>query len=115
VRLYREFARANLVSPKRIIVAAKLLHACRYLHDADQSIEVVAGKVGYGQASILVLHSLQVLGVTPSAIRSELGKMTFHRRMAAWLKPPERHAQTAKLNLPRRRRPATNKRPSIKR
>jgi AraC-like DNA-binding protein len=89
LRLYREFQQSGLPSPKKLIVAAKLLHACRFLGDTDQSVATVAKKIGYEDARIFVRHSLRVFGVTPATLRSGLGATTFHRRMLLWLKPEQ--------------------------
>ena len=93
VQLYRELGRARLTSPKRLIVAAKLLQACRYLHDSDQSIAGVARKVGYSQTRILVQHTLAVFGVPPSVVKRGIHRVTFHRRMVSWLRLPREQLQ----------------------
>jgi AraC-like DNA-binding protein len=113
LQLYREFERARLVSPKKLIIAAKVLSACRYLHDADQSISAVAEKVGYGQTRILARHSVEMLGVTLSGMRGKLGKTTFHRRMLTWLTPPQTRWDKRKTRIIRRAQStAINPRPT---
>lgn len=87
LQLYREVQRATLPPPKKLIIAAKLLHACRYLHDANQSVALVARKVGYQNPRVLAQHSIQGFGRSPSALRTEGGSKRFHKKMISWLTP----------------------------
>lgn len=86
--LYREFGAARLVSPRKLIVAAKLVQGVGYLWDSDLSVTEAARKLGYTRPRIFGQHSLEVLGVTPSHIRTHLSPEMADRRLRAWLAVP---------------------------
>jgi AraC-like DNA-binding protein len=85
VRLYRSFEAAELVSPKKILTAAKLLRGYSYLGDPGYSIREVAMKLGYRHPRIFTEHSVEVFGVTPSRLRLHLAPSDAVSKMLDWL------------------------------
>lgn len=70
--LYRCFKSAGLSSPKKFLMAARVLHGCGYLVDRQFSVEHVAIKCGYPSARAFARHVRGVLGQSPSTLRSVL-------------------------------------------
>lgn len=83
--LYRGLATVQLGSPRRLIVAAKLMQGIGYLEDPGLSVTEVARKLGYTRSRIFCQHSVEVLGVTPSRIRIKLSPEAANGRFRAWL------------------------------
>ena len=61
-RLYRCFEVADLASPKRMLIAAKLLRGYIYLHDPAHRVSDVARKLGYRKPRIFSAQSQLVFG-----------------------------------------------------
>jgi len=93
VRLYREFQMLKPLSPRRVIVAAKLSHGVGYLQDPGLTVGETATRLGYGHPRILEQHSLEVLGVTPSRVKSHLSLELAHKRLRAWLEIPRKNSR----------------------
>lgn len=85
VRLYRNFEVAGLGSPKKLLVAAKLLRGYGYLKDPGYSIRDVAKKLGYRNPRIFGEHSSDVFGLRPSRLRTHLTPDAAVERLVAWL------------------------------
>jgi tetratricopeptide (TPR) repeat protein len=68
--LYHTLRDAGLASPKRLFIAARVLHAVGYLRDPGYTVEQVAEKTGYLHPRVLTQHTLSVFGVRPSALRN---------------------------------------------
>ena len=85
VRLYRELDDAKLGSPRRLIIASKLLQASRLLRDPGTSVAVAASKVGYHHTRIFARHTHEVFALTPSQLRTDLTLETTRRMVLAWL------------------------------
>ena len=67
--LKRALADAGLAPPKRLLMAARLLHVVSYLRDASRTVEEVAEQAGYQQPRILTQHTLAVFNCRPSQLR----------------------------------------------
>jgi AraC-like DNA-binding protein len=70
--LYRSFEGAGLGSPKKLLIAAKILRGLSYLRDPGYSIRDVAKKLGYRQSRIFTAHMLEIFGATPSRLRPRI-------------------------------------------
>jgi AraC-like DNA-binding protein len=70
--LYRSFESAGLGSPKRLLIAAKVLRGLSYLRDPGYSVRDVAKKLGYRQSRIFTAHMVEIFGFTPSRIRPRI-------------------------------------------
>jgi AraC-like DNA-binding protein len=94
VRLYRNLELAGLGSPKRLLVAAKLLRGYGYLKDPGYSIGDVAKKLGYRNPRIFAEHSIEVFGLRPSRVRTHLTQDAAVGRLIAWLDVGEKPARS---------------------
>ena len=86
VRLYRSFEAARMGSPKRLLIAAKLLRGCGYLQDPGYSVKDVAVKLGYRHSKIFIDHCVTVFGLTPSRVRKRITQKDAQVRIARWLR-----------------------------
>ncbi len=89
VRLYRNLHLANLGSPKRLLIAAKLLRGYSYLRDPGYSVLDVSLKLGYRSTRIFAQHAVSVFGMTPSRVRTRLPEADAIKRVLDWLRSPE--------------------------
>jgi AraC-like DNA-binding protein len=114
VSVYRNLDAALLGSPKRLLVAAKVLRGFSYLRDPGYSVLDVSIKLGYKTARIFSQHWVSVFGVTPARVRTRLTDEAAIESVLRWLgagddddaslgddsrHPPERNG-----SRPRRRR-----------
>jgi AraC-like DNA-binding protein len=72
VSVYRNLDAAHLGSPKRLLIAAKVLRGFGYLRDPGYSVLDVSIKLGYKTARIFSHHWVSVFGVTPARARNRL-------------------------------------------
>ena len=111
VSVYRNLDTAQLGSPKRLLVAAKVLRGFGYLRDPGYSVLDVSIKLGYKTARIFSQHWVSVFGVTPARVRTRLTDEAAIESVLRWLGTPgddstlveESHLQPA-INGSRRRR-----------
>lgn len=68
--LQRALAEAGIAPPKRLFIAARVLHAISYLRDPLRTVEQVAEQTGYQQPRIMTQHTLAVFGARPSQLRT---------------------------------------------
>lgn len=99
VSLYREFDRANLGSPKKLIMAAKLLRAARYLRNPGHSVAEVAEKLGHTQTRIFVRHAQAVLGINPSRMRRGITFDALASHVLEWLTAKDSSQLNASKNI----------------
>lgn len=85
VRLYRGFALAGLGSPKRLLIAAKLLRASSYLRNPGYSIANVAAKVGYKYSRKFTQHCTKVFGLNPARVRRRLSEEDCFDLIRRWI------------------------------
>lgn len=86
VRLYRNLHLANLGSPKRLLIAARLLRGYTYLKDPGYTVLDVSLKLGYRSTRIFAQHAVSVFGINPSRVRSRLPEAEAIERVLAWLR-----------------------------
>lgn len=89
VSVYRYLDSARLVSPKKLLIAAKLSRALTYLRDPGYSVREIAIKLGYRQPRILTAHVLEVFELTPSRLRSRLTEEDAIAQLVRWMDLPE--------------------------
>jgi AraC-like DNA-binding protein len=88
VSVYRNLDSAKLGSPKRLVVAAKVLRGFGYLRDPGYSVLDVSSKLGYKTARIFSQHWVSVFGVTPARVRTRLADEAAIEAVLRWLGTP---------------------------
>ena len=88
VSVYRNLDTAQLGSPKRLVIAAKVLRGFGYLRDPGYSVLDVSIKLGYKSARIFSQHWVSVFGVTPARVRTRLTDDAAIESVLRWLKAP---------------------------
>ncbi len=88
VSVYRNLDAAQLGSPKRLLVAAKVLRGFGYLRDPGYSVLDVSIKLGYKTARIFSQHWVSVFGVTPARVRTRLTDEAAAESVLRWLGTP---------------------------
>jgi AraC-like DNA-binding protein len=106
VSIYRNLDTARLGSPKRLLVAAKVLRGFGYLRDPGYSVLDVSIKLGYKTARIFSQHWVSVFGVTPARVRTRLTEAAAIESVLRWLGTPEGDATID--DQPTRRPPAVS-------
>jgi AraC-like DNA-binding protein len=111
VSVYRNLDTAQLGSPKRLVIAAKVLRGFGYLRDPGYSVLDVSVKLGYKSARIFSQHWVSVFGVTPARVRTRLTDDAAIECVLRWLKTPDDDSALADepnyqsgINVSRRRR-----------
>ena len=89
VSVYRNLDAAQLGSPKRLLVAAKVLRGFGYLRDPGYSVLDVSIKLGYKTARIFSQHWVSVFGVTPARVRTRLTDEAAIESVLRWLGTPD--------------------------
>lgn len=85
VRLYRSFDLAGLGSPKKLLIAAKLLRASAYLRNPGYAVANVATKVGYKYSRKFTHHCVMVFGMNPARVRKRLSEEDSIALIRKWL------------------------------
>jgi AraC-like DNA-binding protein len=85
VSVYRNLDAAQLGSPKRLVIAAKVLRGFAYLRDPGYSVLDVSIKLGYKTARIFSQHWVNVFGVTPARVRTRLTDEAAVQSVLRWL------------------------------
>jgi AraC-like DNA-binding protein len=88
VSVYRNLDTAQLGSPKRLVIAAKVLRGFGYLRDPGYSVLDVSIKLGYKSARIFSQHWVSVFGVTPARVRTRLTDEAAIESVLRWLGAP---------------------------
>lgn len=83
-RLYRSFQSVDLASPKKVLIAAKLLRGYTYLSDPGHSVQGVSRKLGYRRARIFTNQAYDVFGMNPSRLRAHVSEETAVSRLLEW-------------------------------
>ena len=86
VSVYRNLDAAQLGSPKRLLIAAKVLRGFGYLRDPGYSVLDVSIKLGYKTARIFSQHWVGVFGLTPARIRTRLTDQAAIESILRWLR-----------------------------
>jgi AraC-like DNA-binding protein len=84
--LYRCCEDAKLGTPKKMIIAAKVLHGWAYLLDPGASVCSVAKKLGYADARGFAEHIGQVFLKSPSSMRSDEAPARIVPHLQRWLR-----------------------------
>ncbi len=88
VSVYRNLDAAELGSPKRLLVAAKVLRGFGYLRDPGYSVLDVSIKLGYKTARIFSHHWVSVFGLTPARVRKRLTDDAAIESVLRWIRTP---------------------------
>jgi AraC-like DNA-binding protein len=117
VGIYRNLDAAGLGSPKRLLIAAKVLRGFGYLRDPGYSVLDVSIKLGYKTARIFSHHWVSVFGVTPARVRRRLTDEAAVEHVLSWIRAagddsgmPDDQASVS--NLPAHRVRSRKKEPS---
>lgn len=86
VSVYRNIDAARLGSPKRLLVAAKVLRGFGYLRDPGYSVLDVSIKLGYKASRIFSQHWVSVFGQTPARMRTRLTDEAVIAAVLEWLR-----------------------------
>ena len=86
VSVYRNLDSARLGSPKRLLIAAKVLRGFGYLRDPGYSVLDVSIKLGYKTARIFSQHWVSVFGETPARVRTRLTDEAAIANVLEWLR-----------------------------
>ena len=88
VSVYRNLDAAQLGSPKRLLIAAKVLRGFGYLRDPGYSVLDVSIKLGYKTARIFSHHWVSVFGLTPARVRNRLTDDDAVESVLRWIRTP---------------------------
>jgi AraC-like DNA-binding protein len=86
VSVYRNLDAAQLGSPKRLLIAAKVLRGFAYLRDPGYSVLDVSIKLGYKTARIFSQHWVSIFGLTPARVRTRLTDEAAIESVLRWLR-----------------------------
>jgi AraC-like DNA-binding protein len=86
VSVYRNLDAARLGSPKRLLIAAKVLRGFGYLRDPGYSVLDVSIKLGYKTARIFSQHWVSVFAETPARVRTRLTDEAAIGSVLEWLR-----------------------------
>ena len=87
--LYRSLRRTPIQSPRRVLIAAKLLRGHRYMKEPAYSVGEIATKIGYRDARMFARHTRLALGVKPRQLRVRMSDYAVVDRLAEWMCRPE--------------------------
>ena len=104
VRLYRNLDVAGLGSPKRLLIAAKVLRGFAYLRDPGYSVLDVSIKLAYKSTRIFSQHSESVFGLTPARVRARISDEEAVKQVLAWLDAGDEAGPSSPAPTPRRHR-----------
>jgi AraC-like DNA-binding protein len=98
VSVYRNLNAGRLGSPKRLLVAAKVLRGFGYLRDPGYSVLDVSIKLGYKTARIFSHHWVSVFGLTPARIRTRLTDEVAVESVLRWIESGEDDADLSEVD-----------------
>ena len=85
VRLYRSLRAAGVASPKKLLVAAKLLRAYGDLGDPGHSVRRVSRRLGWKYTRVLFDHTFDVFGLSPARVRDQMTDVQVVARLVEWI------------------------------
>ena len=85
--LYRQLARAGMVTPRELVAGARLLRAYAFLREPSYTLAVVASHVRFADADAMAKTMKWGVGLTPGRVRERIGPDEFVARLAARLAP----------------------------
>jgi AraC-like DNA-binding protein len=100
--LYRDFESVRLGSPRKLVIAAKVLRAYGYLRLPHLSVEAVSEKLGYETVRILARHTDEIFGCCPSTLRKECDGEEVVRHLLEWFYKPAMRPDRRRSPLLRR-------------
>jgi len=86
--LYRRFGQVCLGSPRKLVVAAKMLRAHGYFHELGLSVEQVTDKLGYESVRVFSKHTHEVFGCCPAALQSQADGQEVMCQLLEWFHKP---------------------------
>jgi len=84
-KLYRSLRAAGFRSPRRILIAARVLRAHTYIREPGYTVRDVAKKLGYSHPRILARHTHLALGVKPRHLRRRMSDDAVVGRLVDWM------------------------------
>jgi AraC-like DNA-binding protein len=84
-KLYRSLQATGFQSPRRILVAARVLRAHAYMREPGYTVRDVAQKLGYSHPRILARHTHLALGVKPRHLRRRMSDDAVVGRLVDWM------------------------------
>jgi AraC-like DNA-binding protein len=99
VSVYRNLDAAQLGSPRRLLVAAKVLRGFGYLRDPGYSVLDVSIKLGYNTVRIFSRNWVSVFGLTPASIRTRLTDGEAVENVLRWIQSGEEDATLPEVNV----------------
>jgi len=84
-RLYRTLKEAGIQSPRRLLIAARVLRAHTYMREPGYSVREVSAKLGYTHPRILARHTNIALGVKPRHLRRRMSDEAIVGRLMEWI------------------------------
>lgn len=88
--LYRQLESAMLASPKKLVVAAKMLRALHYLIDRRLTVHETSALLGYENTRAFAKHTNTVLACAPSNVRSRTNRDEMVIDVIDWVFKPAR-------------------------
>ena len=86
VGVYRNIRDARLGSPKRLLIAAKVLRGFGFLRDPGYSVVDVSMKLGYKTTRIFSQHWVSIFGETPARLRNRLSDEAAVNAVLEWIR-----------------------------
>lgn len=82
--VYRALRAADLGSPKKMFIVARVLNAYSRLSHSEDSVKGVAERLGYANPRVLGLHSRAALALTPRRLRNT-SQSDVTERLYRWI------------------------------
>ena len=86
--VWRFMKLANLGTPRKLVVAAKVLHGYAFLRCGRAEVESVSRRLGYGHPRIFEENAVRIFGCTPSRLRLDSDPTEVARHVLDWLYKP---------------------------
>lgn len=83
--VYREFVRADLGTPKRMLVVAKVVRGYIALRDIAENFPALSTQLGYARSTDLAKQIREVLGCSPLQVRTDERADEVIRALLDWL------------------------------
>ena len=88
-RLYRRFGSVCLGSPRKLLIAARMVHAYVYLRSGALTVEQVGERVGYQTLNTFVDHTREIFRCCPSELRFEANGQEVVKHLFEWYCKPK--------------------------
>lgn len=87
-RVYRALTKAQLGTPKKLVIAAKILRGYAYLRETRAPVGLVSRKLGYAIPRSFSEHTFEILGCSPSELRRDPNAAEVITKVIEWLYKP---------------------------